>query len=306
MENVIETYGIISDIHHCMQKLEIAVRTLKEEGISKVLVPGDLAIDLNLRYRKKYKTEVSQDTLEEQIFDVLSYLSVEFDTVVSIPGNHDPLEGYVSAVNRLDGKVIDLYSQGSYRDGEVFIIGLPGYFEHRREVSVEEKGRVHSRSIRLLKDWGYLLDEESINQKRELYRETDGIKLVLSHGLPLTPKGKSGPDTHPAIGNLGSPALSEFYDENKEIIFIGGHQHHNGGTIYNGTHTRLQENERTKKAIINGGTLLEDVEAGDPRVTFSSIRVYQDGFIDFRAYPITEHNGELQRLIDDYHTKVSN
>ena len=290
---ITDSYGIISDIHNEIEKVRKVLRFFEKEGIFKILVPGDLCIDWNLRRWKEYQEKIPNKTLENQIYDALTELSNGVEKLIVIPGNHDSKEPYNNALQRVNKQnIVDLVKSSYYEDNNLVIFGTYGYFEYGRNIMFNELLFTKQWQLRFLKQEGFLFDEENFSKLGENLKKTPNskIKVILSHFLPKTPDNINGPDTYGLIGNLGSESLTKLYREIDEVIIIGGHTHHNAGTFYDKEFIQLKTGQLTKKAVINGGNLLEDkrdsIFKAEPK--FGILRIHNNNYVSFVPYNLRE------------------
>ncbi|MCK4589553.1 MAG: metallophosphoesterase family protein [Nanoarchaeota archaeon] len=291
----IDRYGIVSDPHHQLDIIRLVSNYLHTKGIKKVLCPGDLCLDWNLRQKLLHPEETPLETLEEQIHNVLSELSTKFEKVIVIPGNHDPKTAWEKAVKGLSKpNIVDLYSNREYEDNGILFIGLPGYFEYTHDVS----GNVNSQEVDLrltyLKKNGVYTSETEISSLVSKYSKHRKPKILLTHGLPKTDEGKLGPDTHPLWGNVGSEAIRHLYDSLRNVIMVGGHNHHMAATAFDENFEVIANNKKFRKGVINGGNFLLNCEGGfQEHIRFGILNVHYFGYFSFESYQIDHKKLDL-------------
>jgi Icc-related predicted phosphoesterase len=251
---VLESLAIISDVHGDYKTVGKFMPFFEMEGITKALVPGDICYNKNLRFPYFYKQQ-SPKELENEIINVIDIIADRFELVAYIPGNHEIRDAYEPAtkkISKMFDNAVDMLKERVIETDHSVIVSLPGFYDKKRLVgySKEEykkvieyinlqksKGHILEYPprlwyLKLLQEGGYLISDDDIRELpalMERYLSPDKIGIVMSHGLPLTPGGRGGPDDFLGYGNMGSEVFNEVVQDCEDIsVVVGGHAHSGG------------------------------------------------------------------------------
>ena len=204
-EDNVATYGVVSDSHGETEKARLVAQRFKERGVDGILVPGDIALNEQLRYGR-------QDSKDDkaEIVDILSVLAETRLPIYVIPGNHERKPVYEAALAEVTAKHDNVFDMTVYRrvnGDDADIISLPGYYTCKIP------------GFQFVPDDGYCIDDGQIKDLANLTKGLDGPVILLTHGAPKTPDGKVGPDTvinreGNGVENVGSELLGKIMQAN--------------------------------------------------------------------------------------------
>jgi len=234
------TYGVISDIHGEIEKAKYFAEQFLERGVDGIIIPGDISLNEPLRYGR----EDSRDDKDE-IIGVLEVIAETGLPIFVIPGNHERVQDYRSALEELSEKYSNIIDMTKYRvfDGDdIDFISLPGY--QTRSIP----GRV------FIPDDGYWASKDFIFETGKLAKELDDPIILITHGAGKT-NARSGPSTLYDGTDVGDLNTTEMQKNSNIPFAIVGHIHEAGGTAAAFDGSSVKPNELSEQFTVNFGTL---------------------------------------------------
>lgn len=234
-------YGVLSDIHGEVGKIDYFLREFEKQNIEAILVPGDIALNEQLRYGQ---ADAENDT--DEIITVLKMLGKTGLPIYVIPGNHETRESFAKALGVVTKEYPNVIDMTQYRvlDGDdADIISLPGY----QTFSIP--GR------KFIPDDSYWANRSNVDEIQALRVGLDDPVILLTHGAGKT--GVSGPATLYSGEDAGDVYTTQVQREAGIPFAVVGHIHEAGGRAATFDGTAVSPETWATQFTVNFGTLQE-------------------------------------------------
>jgi len=235
-------YGVISDAHGEVEKARAFAQKFKEMNVDGIILLGDLPNNETLRYGRR---DSKPDKIEiEQILEAVAETGLP---IFVIPGNHERIQDYESALAEITAKyrnVIDMTQFRVFDGDDVDFVSLPGY------QTFKSAGR------QFIPDNGYWAKPDFIKATGKFRQGLDDVVVLIAHGAGKTnTDGKVGPATIYSGEDVGDKTTTEMMRENDIPFAVVGHIHEAGGIAATYDGKLVKPGEWAKQFTANFGTL---------------------------------------------------